>query len=119
MAVTVSLLHMNGANGGTVFTDESGKVWTARGSAVTNTTTKKFGTAAYQALDNLNFLAWIDTPAHADFNFGSGDFTIAIQAYNARGFYSGGNSPPATTSLPPPKQRGAPRRGPLTGVTCR
>src|SRR5262245_27407772 len=41
------LLHMDGASGGTTFTDVKGHTFTSSGSSpTTNTTTKKFGTAS-------------------------------------------------------------------------
>ena len=70
---TKALLHMNGVNLEQTFTDESGKTWTARGSSYTDTSVKKFGTASayFDAVGD-----WIDTPDHADFDIGAGDFTI-------------------------------------------
>ena len=75
-AFTKILLHMDGTNGGTTFTDSNlgGSVhaWTAN-SATTNTGTLKFGSAS------ANFgaaVGWIDTPDSADFALGSGDWTI-------------------------------------------
>lgn len=44
----VSLLHFDGTDTSTTFTDVTGKTWTARGNAQLDTTIKKFGTAAYQ-----------------------------------------------------------------------
>ena len=68
-----ALLHMNGTDASTTFTDEDGKTWTARGNAQIDTAQKKFGTASglFDATGD-----WIDTPDHADFSVGSGDFTI-------------------------------------------
>jgi len=69
---TKILLHMDGANGGTSFPDVnvggSAHTWTAH-SATTVTSGQKFGTAIMQS-------PYIDTPAHADFNLGSSDWTI-------------------------------------------
>lgn len=46
---TIALLHMDGSNGGTVFTDETGKqTWSATGGAVTDTGLQQFGTASLQ-----------------------------------------------------------------------
>lgn len=71
---TKILLHMNGSDGGTVFTDSNiggaAHTWTAT-NAVTSTTTPKFGTAS----GFFNGTGWIDTPDHNDFTFGSGDWT--------------------------------------------
>jgi hypothetical protein len=71
-AYTTSLLHFDGDNGGTTFTDESGKTWTAVGNAQLDTAQKKFGTAG----GLLDGASGISTPNHADLNFGSGDFSI-------------------------------------------
>ena len=69
---TKILLHMDGANGGTSFPDVnaggSAHTWTAH-SATTVTSGQKFGTAIMQS-------PYIDAPAHADFNLGSGDWAI-------------------------------------------
>lgn len=45
-AYTISLLHMNGADTSTTFTDESGKTWTASGNAQIDTAQLKFGSAS-------------------------------------------------------------------------
>lgn len=71
-----SLLHFNGADTSTVFTDETGKTWTAQGNAQLDTAQKKFGTASL-LLDGT--LDYITTPTHNDFNLGGGDFTIDFQ----------------------------------------
>jgi len=70
---TVSLLHFNGADGDTIFKDESGKVWTANGNAQLDTAQKVFGTAS-GLFDGTG--DYIETPAHADFEFGTGAFAI-------------------------------------------
>ena len=70
------LLHMDGENNGTVFTDDSDKTWTAAGSAVTTTTQKKFGTAS---LISANSTAYIWTPAHDDFWLHNEDWTWECQ----------------------------------------
>jgi hypothetical protein len=70
---TKALLHMNGADASTTFTDEKGKTWTRYGNAQIDTSQKKFGTAA-SLFDGTG--DWIDTPSSEDFNVGSGDFTI-------------------------------------------
>lgn len=70
---TVSLLHNNGANGSTTFTDESGKVWTAYGNAQISTAQYKFGGASAYFDGSGDYLT---TPATTDFQFGSNDFTI-------------------------------------------
>lgn len=68
-----SLLHFDGADGSSTFTDETGKAWTAVGNAQIDTAQSKFGGAA-GLFDGSG--DYIRTPAHADFNFGTGDFTI-------------------------------------------
>ena len=70
---TKSLLHFDGANGSTTFTDESGKTWTRTGSPTISTVQKKFGSAS--GLFNGSG-EYISTPDHADLNFGSNDFTV-------------------------------------------
>lgn len=71
-AATKSLLHFEGSP--TTFTDETGKVWTRRGASppVINGTRFKFGATAGYFLG----AGTIDTPDHADFTFGTNDFTI-------------------------------------------
>ncbi len=69
-----SLLHFDGADQSTTFTDESGKIWTRSGSPVIDTSDFKFGIAAgffVSASDQ-----YIQTPAHTNFDVGSGDFTV-------------------------------------------
>lgn len=70
---TVSLLHFNGTDGATSFIDESGKTWTAAGSAQIDTAQSKFGGASL-LLDGTT--DYISTPDSADFNFSNGNFTI-------------------------------------------
>lgn len=69
------VLHLNGADASTTFTDEalSPKVWTAAGNAQLDTAQKKFGTASL-LLDGAG--DYISTPDHADFNLGAQDWTI-------------------------------------------
>lgn len=77
----VSLLHFDGTNGSTTFTDSAvggaGHAWTAHGSAQLSTSSPKFGTAA--GLFAAATSDYIDTPDSTDFAFGSGDFTIDCQ----------------------------------------
>jgi hypothetical protein len=70
-----SLLHFSGALGAQVFVDETGKTWTAYGSASTDTTQKKFGVSSGYFPGSG---CYIDTPAHTDFNVGSGKFTFDL-----------------------------------------
>ena len=71
-ANVVSLLHFDGADGSTTFTDQTGKTWTANGDAQIDTAQSKFGSASL-LLDGGD-----DDATHAssaDFGFGTGDFT--------------------------------------------
>ena len=74
-ANTKLLLHCDGSDGGTTFTDSSGSThtMTAVGNTHTDTTIKKIGTASGQFDGTGDF---ISTPNSADFNFGTGDFTF-------------------------------------------
>jgi YD repeat-containing protein len=72
---TKSLLHMDGADGSTTFTDSADggiHTWTKYGNAQIDTAIAKFGSALL--LDGNG--DWIETPASNDFDFGSGEFTI-------------------------------------------
>lgn len=68
------LLHGDGADGGTVFTDSSSynATLTKTGTVVTSTTAPKFGTASI-LINNTSYLA---VPHNARFSFGTGDFCI-------------------------------------------
>jgi hypothetical protein len=74
---TKVLLHFNGADGSTTITDEnaggSAHTWTAAGNAQIDTAQSKFGGAS-ALFDGTG--DWITTPDHADFEFGSSDFTV-------------------------------------------
>ena len=70
-ANVVSLLNFDGADGSTTFTDEKGKTWTANGNAQIDTSQ---GYPAGQ-FDGNDF---ISTPSHADFDFGSGLYTVEL-----------------------------------------
>jgi hypothetical protein len=69
------LLHCDGANGSTTFTDNSPsqKTITALGNAQITTVDPKFGTGAI-LLDGTG--DYVRASASADFNFGTGNFTI-------------------------------------------
>jgi hypothetical protein len=74
---TKVLLHFDGTDAGTTITDSnvggSAHTWTAAGNANTDTAIKKFGTASLLCDGTGD---WVTTPDHADFNLGSGDFTV-------------------------------------------
>lgn len=71
------LLHFDGADGSTTFTDSnsggSAHVWTAFGNAQIDTAEFKFGGAS-GLFDGTG--DYISTPDHADFALGGGDWTI-------------------------------------------
>lgn len=72
LANVSSLLHFDGADGSTTFTDQTGKTWTANGNAQIDTAQSKFGSASL-LLDGGD-----DDAIHASsaaFGFGTGDFT--------------------------------------------
>lgn len=69
---TKSLLHFDGANASTTFTDESGKVWTRSGTTTISTSQYKFAPSSGLFAGD----GGITTPSHTDFEFGAGDFTI-------------------------------------------
>lgn len=66
---TKSLLHFDGSDTSTTFTDESGKIWTAYGDAQLDTAQLKFGTAS-GLFDGTG--DYIDTPDHADWQLDGG-----------------------------------------------
>jgi len=73
-AVTTKLLlHMNGADGSGSFMDETGKVVTNYGAIISNATPNLGGACGSFLTSSSNYLS---IPDSADFNFGSGDFTI-------------------------------------------
>ena len=69
------LLHMNGSNGSTTFTDTSttAHTITAFGDAQVTTTSPKFGTGAL-LLDGTG--DYLSAPSDSSLTFGTGDFTI-------------------------------------------
>jgi len=70
---TKVLLHMDGSDDGTAFTDESGKSWSRYSTPVTSVDQKKFGTASYYSSTRTKAIYTAD---HADFSFGTSDLTI-------------------------------------------
>jgi len=71
---TKILLHMDGSNGSTTFTDVnaggSSHVWTPTNATISNLSAK-FGSTSM-----LTSAGYISTPAHADFNIGTNDFAV-------------------------------------------
>lgn len=68
-----ALLHFEGADGSTTFTDEVGNAWTAVGNAQIDTAQFKFG-ASSGLFDGSG--DYINTGNNARFGFGSGNWTI-------------------------------------------
>lgn len=68
-----ALLHLDGTDTSTFFPDITGKTWTAGGNAQVDTAFFQFPTGSALFNGSGDF---ISTPAHADFGFGTGDFTI-------------------------------------------
>lgn len=70
----VLMLKMDGADGSTTFTDSSvaARAMTAQGSAEIDTAQFKFGGAA----GRFNGGGYVTTPSTADFDIGTGDFTV-------------------------------------------
>jgi len=99
----VALLHMDGADGSTAFTDVKGHMFTPAGNAQIDTAQSKFGGASGLFDGTGDYLS---APASADWAFGTGDFTvegwirISSQLTN-RGVVgnrpNGGASPPNST----------------------
>jgi hypothetical protein len=66
------LMHMEGANNGTVFTDQKGATPTRTGTPVTSTTQFKYGATSGKFNGSTDYL---DFPTIAAYAFGTGDFT--------------------------------------------
>lgn len=75
----VSLLHFEGANGSTTFTDVKGKTWGRFGTdaPVISTTQAKFGSSS-MLVNPASAVrsSGMETGPSSDFDFGTGDFTI-------------------------------------------
>ena len=71
-AYTKSLLHFDGTDASTTFTDESGKTWTAHGNAQIDTAQSVFGGASGYFDGSGDY---ITTPDRADFDFDGQQFT--------------------------------------------
>jgi len=67
-----ALLHFDGVDGATSFPDATGKVWTPGGNAQIDTAQSRFGGASL-LMDGSG--DWLQTPSHAGFAYGTGDFT--------------------------------------------
>lgn len=76
LASVSTLLHFNGADASTTFTDNgpAPKTYTANSGAVISTSQSKFGGASGLFTGGAN----ISTPYSTDFEFGTGDWTIEL-----------------------------------------
>jgi hypothetical protein len=76
---TVLLLHMDGTNNSTTFTDSSGFSHppTSNGPIISTAQSKFGGASAYFSGTGNQYLS---IPSHGDFGFGTGDFTIEFWA---------------------------------------
>jgi len=70
---TKLVLNCNGDDASATFTDEIAHTMTRRGTAQIDTAQYKFGGASGLFDGDSDY---VDTPDHADWNFGTGDFTI-------------------------------------------
>lgn len=70
---TKSMLHFDGADASTTFTDESGLTWTASGNTQIDTAQSVFGGASL-LLDGAG--DYLTAPSSANLNVGTGSFTI-------------------------------------------
>lgn len=69
----VSLLHFDGSDGSTTFTDQTARVWSAVGNAQLDTAQVKYGTASL-LLDGSN--DYITSPDTADISMSTENFTV-------------------------------------------
>ena len=67
-----ALLHMDGEDGSTIFTDAKGHVFTPTGATQIDTAEAKFGGSS----GLFDGSGHIEASASADFGFGSGDYTV-------------------------------------------
>lgn len=76
-----SLLHFNGTNGSTTFTDQvAGNTWVANNATISTTKSLFGGTSGYfNGASNSS----IHLPTNSGFNVGSGNFTIEFAVYYA------------------------------------
>lgn len=75
------LLHGNGANNSTAFTDESGKTVTAYGNAKISTAQSKFGGSSVYFGGAWDYLT---VPDGEDFSLGTADFTLEAWVFNTQ-----------------------------------
>lgn len=77
------LCHFDGTNGGTTFTDQKSHAITRNGSILLSSTHAKFGATSGQLISASS--QYLTCAASADFNLGSGDWTIEAWVYFATG----------------------------------
>lgn len=75
----VSLLHFDGSDGASTTVDETGKAVTVSGASI-STARSKFGVSSASFDGSADV---VTLPSSADFDFGSGDFTIEFFFYSA------------------------------------
>lgn len=75
---TKLLLHCDGSDGSTTFTDSMGHTVTANGNVQIDTAQSKFGGASALFDGTGDYLS---VPTSTDFTFGTGDFTVECWAY--------------------------------------
>lgn len=85
-----SLLHFDGSDGSSTFTDQIARTWTRVGSPVISTAQSLFGGASGR-FPGSNSLIYAPN-SDAGFNFGAGDFTLEI-AFRLDSVVASGNAP--------------------------
>jgi hypothetical protein len=77
----VALLHFNGTNGSTTFTDQKGHTFNSSSGTAISTTQSKFGGASVSPGSNAN--ATLNSNFNTDWDMGTGDFCSEGWAYNS------------------------------------
>ena len=73
----ILLMHMDGANASTIFTDVKGHAFTSHGTPQISTVQSKFGGASF----STGNAGYISTPAAPEFAIGTNDFTVEAWVY--------------------------------------
>lgn len=84
----ISLMHFDGANNSTTFTDLAGKSWTRRAGAVISTEKAKFGSSSFRSNYGNRLVIPYGSAGNTDFDFEDKDFSIDVWA-NADTFNTG------------------------------
>jgi hypothetical protein len=74
------LLHFDGSNGGTTFTDSAGNCAMSRVNATTTTSVVKYGTASGN-FTNTGAYVYVSSALTGVADFGTGDFTVEMYVY--------------------------------------